>query len=272
VVEIMSDDAGIPLHDALATIEETPSEPDFTSLTVPLNPRKIEDFADTEAEFDLPPEILCDVLPKNGRLSLRMSSIMRIYLRTLVETGRHSAACARAQVSRAHALEFRNKYPQFQELCDEAMERFTASLEAEVHRRAVYGVAEPNYQPTGEKGQREYVGVIYRKSDKLLLEMLRRRDPAYREAASGGRTTVNVSAQATAVAQGGPAPGVPQLDPSRMNAAQRAAYRAFLATMGPPELAPAQEPTESPQPADSDAVEVLPRGVLPARGEDSGDD
>jgi hypothetical protein len=263
VVEIMAEEKG---DSPLEMLEPVDQSPDFDSLTVPLASQNIKDYDTIGREIELPPELVCDLLPKNGRLSLKMSMIMRIYLATLAETGRHSAACARAQVSRAHALEFRNKYPKFQALCDEALERFTGSIEAEVHRRAVHGTAEPVYH------QGEQVGVIYKKSDRLLELMLKRRDPAYREAASGGRTTVNVSAQATAVAQGGPAPGVPQLDPSRMNAAQRAAYRAFLATMGPPELAPAQEPTESPQPADSDAVEVLPRGVLPARGEDSGDD
>jgi hypothetical protein len=233
--------------------------PDFDSLTVPLSPRKIEDFARDPQEFDLPPELVCDLLPKNGRLSLRMSTVMRIYLQTLVETGRHSAACARAQISQAHALEFRNKYPQFQELVDEALSRFAASVEAEVHRRAIHGVAEPNYQPDGTGG-RTQVGVIYKKSDKLLELMLKRYDPAYREAAAGSRTTVNVSAQATATAST-TAPGAPPtLDTARMSRAQREAYRAFLATMAPelPEGQPREHAPSDSLPSARPMLDVTP--------------
>jgi hypothetical protein len=278
----MEENPRIPPLDPTALEIEQPT--DFAALTIPLTHSQTPDYADDFQEIAPPVELTAPIAAKKGTLSLSMPTLARVYIATLAQTGRHTAAIAAAGISNAHSLEFRKKHPDFQDLCDEALARFTAGLEAEVYRRAVHGVAEPHYVNDGQGGKVQ-VGVLYKKSDKLLLEMLKRRDPAYREAAGGSRTTVNVSAQATATAST-TAPGAPPtLDTARMSRAQREAYRAFLATMEPelpaPESTPVGElapphPHESalagPQSDDSGAVEVLPRGTLPARGEPASDD
>jgi transposase InsO family protein len=100
------------------------------------------------------------------------------FLKVLADTGNVTAAVAAAGTSRTRVYELRKTDPAFAASWEEAEEIVADALEAEVRRRAVEGVEEPlvsagrivrddNGQPIG----------VRRYSDKLLLELLKKRRP-----------------------------------------------------------------------------------------------
>jgi hypothetical protein len=227
--------------------------PDFAEVSVtPGTAFTPVDYDTTAAPVPLPPELEHPLTGQKGWVSLKNPRTIEIYIKTLAQTGRYVAAAAASGVSRGHASAFRDNHPEFKALCEEALERYKASLEAEAYRRAVHGVAEPVYH------QGVMVGVTYKRSDKLLELFLKTKIPEFREGSGGGRTTVNVHASASASAT---APGTPPtLDTARMSRAQREAYRAFLATMAP-ELAegqPGEHAPPDPLPSARPMLDVTP--------------
>jgi hypothetical protein len=136
-----------------------------------------------------------------------------------------TAAAAAIGTSRAHAYLFRKENEEFRELCEEALARYEGAIQSEVYRRGVEGIEVPVLYDGA------VVAVVRKYSDPLLMMEAKRVIPEYREAAGGGRTTVNVHATATAAAQGAGPPNLAGVDPSKLNRAQREAYRAFMATL-----------------------------------------
>lgn len=208
-----------------------PKTIDFSDTRVALTtPETRRDFAENPGEIAPIPESTAPITGRKGKNSLSIPEVRLEYLRTLAQTGRIVAACAAAAVSESHASDFRQKYPEFQELCDEALARYRSALVAEAQRRAIQGRAEPVYH------QGVMVGVVYKPSDRLLELLLKKEIGEFRDAAATSRTSIAVSATATAqaaVAAPQTAVGLPPgVDPARMTRAQREAYRAFLATLG----------------------------------------
>lgn len=85
-------------------------------------------------------------------------------------------AATRAGVNKRRFYERLDTDEQFAAEFKAALEAGTHALEDEAHRRAVQGVEEPVYQ------RGELVGTVQRYSDNLLMFLLKKRDPSYREA------------------------------------------------------------------------------------------
>lgn len=218
---------------------------------------------------DTPIELAAPLRTEALRNSLESAEIQQIYLETLVKTGRYTAAAAAAGVTRASASNYRAKYPEFEELCEEARARHWSYVEGEAERRALEGVEEPIiFQGAVVAVKRNY-------SDKLLVKILETHVPEYRPASSKVSVSVSATASAT-VAQSGPSGlSMQNLDPALMTREQRDLFERLLETMEPPRMLDvASEPHElvSAPPAASSAEgegtpgsELVPAGEAPSR-------
>jgi hypothetical protein len=116
----------------------------------------------------------------HGRLSLRSASTDEVILKGLSEGMMVGEACEAAGVSRSVAYRWRKHDPDFCRKWDEAVDIGTGLIEDELFRRTVHGVDEPVFY------QGEIVGYTKRRSDALMMFLLRARRPqVYHE-----RTTV----------------------------------------------------------------------------------
>lgn len=104
---------------------------------------------------------------KPGTLGTRFTQRRKeIYLAELRRTGRKEYGRIAANVSATCVQQHRKKDPNFLEAEEQAMLAYNLSLEEEIHRRGVEGVA----KPTTVAGKRELVRDY---SDRLLIEKAR---------------------------------------------------------------------------------------------------
>lgn len=99
----------------------------------------------------------------------------RAFLAALAKTGSVTKAASLARIQRIRPYRFRKESPEFARLWLQAKQAFRDSLRAEAQKRAVEGWLEPVFQ------QGRKVGQIRRKSDQVLLAMLRANCKEYRE-------------------------------------------------------------------------------------------
>ena len=101
-----------------------------------------------------------------------------IFLSELALDGNVSRAAAAAGCDRSSVYQYARAHPEFKERWDTAVETAIDAIQAEAFRRAVEGVAEPVFYKGVECGR------VTRYSDSLLLALLKRFRPAFRD---GGR-------------------------------------------------------------------------------------
>lgn len=99
----------------------------------------------------------------------------RAFLAALAKGGSPCKAARLARVNEARPYQFRKESPEFARLWAQAKISFRDSLRAEAQARAVVGWLEPVYQG----GKR--VGQIRKKSEQILLAMLRANCKEYRD-------------------------------------------------------------------------------------------
>lgn len=99
------------------------------------------------------------------------------FLARVARTGQMAASAKAIGVTETTVGAARKRDPEFDAAVREALALYSDGLEAEAHRRAVEGVDRDVYH-NGKK-----VGKEKRYSDTLLLAMLKRRIPDYRERA-----------------------------------------------------------------------------------------
>lgn len=98
------------------------------------------------------------------------------FLKSLeAEGGSITAAAKAAEIARSTVYNWIEKDRTFAELYDQQLEKSTKALEAEAIRRAMKGFEEPVFY------QGKQVSTIRKYSDNLLMFLLKRRDPAYRD-------------------------------------------------------------------------------------------
>lgn len=105
-----------------------------------------------------------------------------LFLAELALDGNITRAANAVGVDRSNAYQRRLRNPEFATRWADAIEAATDAIEAEAHRRAVTGVEEPVFYKGVECGR------VTRFSDPLLLAMLRRYRPEYRD--SGTRVEI----------------------------------------------------------------------------------
>lgn len=98
-----------------------------------------------------------------------------LFLEYLMDHGDITQACRQADLSPKSMRLFRRQHPKAQAAFQEALDIGTDQIEAELHRRAVTGYLEPVFY----KGRR--VNTVRRKSDILLMFLLKKRRPEYRD-------------------------------------------------------------------------------------------
>lgn len=110
----------------------------------------------------------------------------KVFLKLLAQTGQVTeAARAAGYTDTTYLLRYRRENEDFAEEWDLALESAKHTLEAEAIRRAVDGVLEPVYY----KG--DIAGYKTNYSDPLLMFVLRKLDPTYRDTGKGGDTNIN---------------------------------------------------------------------------------
>lgn len=110
----------------------------------------------------------------------------KAFLRVLAQTGKVAEAARACGFQDTSSLQnFRRKDEDFAKEWDNALESAAHVLEEEAIDRAINGVLEPTYY----KG--EVVGYTPKKSDALMMFLLRKLNPAYRDTSRGGETNIN---------------------------------------------------------------------------------
>lgn len=97
------------------------------------------------------------------------------FLAAYARVGVIAYACRTVKVGRATVYEWQEKDPAFVEAMAEGLKIATELMEDETHRRAVRGTLSPVYY----KG--EVVGHVREYSDTLLMFLLKRHNPAFRD-------------------------------------------------------------------------------------------
>jgi len=97
------------------------------------------------------------------------------YLAVLAKTGSPGKAAELAHIDSSLARHFKRECPEFAELFRKAKLEFADSLRAEAYARAVEGWLEPVFQQGREVGQ------VRRKSEQIMLAMLRANCREYRD-------------------------------------------------------------------------------------------
>ncbi|MBA3033575.1 MAG: terminase [Gammaproteobacteria bacterium] len=98
-----------------------------------------------------------------------------VFLAELAIDGNVTRAANATGVDRSNAYQRRLRNPDFAKRWDDAIEAATDAIEAEAHRRAVDGVEEPIFYKGVECGR------VTRYSDPLLIALLKRHRPEYRD-------------------------------------------------------------------------------------------
>lgn len=109
--------------------------------------------------------------------------IQAAYLENLAHSGRRVQSAKQAGTSRTTIMRWQQEYPDFDTACEEALEQYRESLQAEIYRRGVEGVDEPVFY------QGVHVGDVRKYSDALLILEAKRHMPEYRDRST---TDVNV--------------------------------------------------------------------------------
>lgn len=112
---------------------------------------------------------------KSTRKKGRPKSWRERFLAALEETGLVGVACGKANVSRGTAYDHRKADPAFASAWDDALEAATDAMVLEARRRAYAGTLKPVFYK-GEK-----CGSIREHSDVLLMFLLKKERPAYRD-------------------------------------------------------------------------------------------
>jgi hypothetical protein len=154
--------------------------------------------------------------PRKGTIKFT-EAVRARYLEHLAKTGNKQAAADHVAIDRGTPEDAAKKEPAFAEERDAALARYAATIEAEIHRRAIEGVLEPVYQ----KGARVMEPVldenggrvtdangnelwrpasIVKYSDQLLLAKAKAHIPSYRDKAAA---EVNVTGGVLVVGSGG---------------------------------------------------------------------
>ena len=114
-----------------------------------------------------------------AKRTIRTTSKDDKFFKALAEGAAVGVACAEAGYGRRTAYEYRDKFEEFADRWDEAVETAVERLEAEADRRAVEGILKPVFH----KG--EVCGHIRQFSDNLLMFRLKALRPQkYRDNAS----------------------------------------------------------------------------------------
>jgi hypothetical protein len=121
--------------------------------------------------------------PRRGRHPVNAGDWRPLFIGALMEGASVNKAAKVAGIHFTTAFDRRKKDPEFARAWREAANVGTALLEEEAARRAYHGVIKPVFQ----KGVR--VGYVREYSDVLLMFILKKRDPSYRN--DGGGVTVN---------------------------------------------------------------------------------
>lgn len=149
-----------------------------------------------------------------------------IFIFTLAEMGTIPAAAEAAGVSPGTAYNHHNPNnsrfdPDFAEAWEDAMAEYNASVEREIHERAINGWEEPVF---GGKDKDEVVGHVTKKSDRLILALAKRRMPKeYGDKVEVTKTGGGAGSSTTEIA-----PGV---DVAHMTVDQRKKLKVFLEAM-----------------------------------------
>lgn len=110
----------------------------------------------------------------------------KVFLDVLAKTGNVSfSAQAAGYTTTIFLHKTRREDEDFAEAWDQALQAAGDVVEAEAYRRAIEGVLEPNYY----KG--DVVGYTPKYSDTLLLAILKKLKPEYREGGRGGDMNIN---------------------------------------------------------------------------------
>ncbi len=150
-----------------------------------------------------------------------------IYVFTLAELGNKTAAANGAGVSTSTVLSHRNKNsavydPDFDAACEEAEREYNASVEREIHERALNGWQEPVF---GGREKDRIVGHVTKKSERLLTTLAKRRMPEE----YGDK--VAVTQKGGGAAGGSSTEIAPGVDIANLTPDQRRKLRDFLTAM-----------------------------------------
>ncbi len=126
------------------------------------------------------------VIPYASSRAVLAKKKRRVFLTVLAQTGRvaeAARACGYTDTSTLTA--FRRKDEEFAEDWEKALESAKHVLEEEAIRRAMEGVLEPVYYKGAVAGYKT------NHSDTLMMFLLRKMDPAYRDNQRGGDMNIN---------------------------------------------------------------------------------
>ena len=122
-----------------------------------------------------PPTFSPATLAKKAAREIELEEKKRIFIKTLAETAKVAVAVEAGGLSHVSFYTFREKDPVFAKLWDEAVDVGCDKLVDEATRRAHDGVLEPVFY----KG--EVVGEIRKYSDNLLMFLIKKIRPEYRD-------------------------------------------------------------------------------------------
>lgn len=100
------------------------------------------------------------------------------YIDALKRSGSYSAAAAAVNVARAAMVRYRQENPEFQDLCDDALEAYKDNIVAAAHTRAVDGFDRPII---GGRNRDEIVATERVYSDGLMRMFLVRADETFKD-------------------------------------------------------------------------------------------
>ncbi len=100
----------------------------------------------------------------------------KAFLEAYAKTGNVSTAAEASNIDRSYHYRWMLSDPKYPEAFESAKGQALEVIEAELHRRAVEGVEEPVGWYQGKPG-----GTVKRYSDNLLMFMLKKLNPAYRD-------------------------------------------------------------------------------------------
>jgi hypothetical protein len=117
----------------------------------------------------------------------RSSEKDAVFFEEFARSANVKSACALSGYNDTSVYEWRKKFPDFEELWQDAESKATVALEAEMYRRAVFGVTKT--EPMLYKGKVVIVKEITEYSDTLAIFLAKARNPEkYRE-----RIDINVN-------------------------------------------------------------------------------
>lgn len=122
--------------------------------------------------------IATDVYTESRNYNLIEESLFPKFFQALETTGRYSTAARAVGWSQIELSRYRHQNPEFQVLCDLALEGYTDVFIAEAKRRAVDGTKKPI---VGGRERDKIVAYEEMFSDRLMELFLKRGDPTFNE-------------------------------------------------------------------------------------------